>query len=147
MVMKSKRSVLLASGAVTLIVGGVILAGWHEMRKHVILACVASIHQGISNSNLSESDLADVKSEWTVLSKSDGAKLIVAASKTHPFDCSRVKSGEPYLDYWGRPLRIGARKLPNGKLEYQVWSTGNDGEAGTSDDLVSPYGKRALGVE
>ena len=78
------------------------------------------------------------------MSEYDSRRIILAASKIHSFDCSRIKSEEPYLDYWGRQIQIGARRLPNGKLEYKVWSKGSDGESGTSDDLVSPYGEKAL---
>ena len=146
-VMKSRRSISLAGGVIILIAGIVIFAAEREMRKHAILACVASIHQGLADLNPSEADLAGVKSGWVILSESESARIIVGASKIHSFDCSRVKSGEPHLDYWGRPFQVGARRVPGGEMEYRVWSKGGDGEAGTWDDLVSPYGERAVASE
>ena len=142
---KAIQMVKWLAGVVTiLIVGAITFAILLEMRRNAILACIVSIHQGLINLNLSESDLPNAKSEWTLLSESDGSRIILAASKVHSFDCSRVKSGEPYLDYWGGHLQIGARRLPSGKLEYRVWSKGSDGDSMTSDDLVSPYGEKAL---
>jgi hypothetical protein len=129
-----------------LILGIIVFAGWRVHRKQAMLACVVSIHQGLINLNLTKSDLPYVKSEWTVLDVdgSDREKLIVQASKTQECDCSTVNFGRPDLDYWGRPLEVGARRLPSGKLEYRVWSKGEDGESGTADDLVSPYGEKAV---
>ena len=142
--MKSKQPLLLVSGIIILIAGAIVSAGWREMRRHAVLSCVGSIHQGLVNLNLSEQELPNVKAEWTLLSEAEGSRIILAASKIHSLDCSRVESGEPYLDHWGRQLQVGARALPGGKLEYKVWSKGSDGEAGTSDDLVSPYGEKAV---
>lgn len=142
--MRTKRSKCLAGVVIILILGAIALAGWLEMRRNAILSCITSIHQGLINLTLSEADLPSVKSEWAVLSEFDSARIILAASQAHSFDCSKVKSGERYLDYWGRPLQVGVRRLPDGRLEYRVWSKGGDGESGTSDDLVSPYREKAV---
>jgi hypothetical protein len=113
-------------------------------RETAVWACIVSIHQGIQNLNLSEKDFPAARSDWSTLSESDVGGIILTASKVHPFDCSRVNSSEPHFDYWGRPLQIGVRKTPEGKLEFRVWSKGRDGESGTSDDLVSPWGEKAI---
>jgi hypothetical protein len=137
-----------AKHVVILIGGGFILAGGvfalRVARETAVWACIVSIHQGVQNLNLSEKDFPDARSEWSVLSESDSGRIILAASKIHSFDCSRVKSSEPHFDYWGRPLQIGVRKTPEGELEFRVWSKGRDGESGTSDDLVSPWGEKAI---
>jgi hypothetical protein len=120
---------------------------WREARDVAILACIMSVHQGVQNLELSETDLPVAESGWAVLGEPDSARIILAAAKIHSFDCAIVKSGEPSLDYWGRPFQVGVRKWPGGELEFRVWSKGHDGASGTPDDLVSPYNEKAIVAE
>lgn len=94
--------------------------------------------------NPSEKDFPGARAEWSVLNESDSARVILAASKIHPFDCSRVAPGGPQFDFWVRPLQVGVRKSSEGRLEFRVWSKGRDGVSGTTDDLVSPWGEKAI---
>ena len=142
--MRAKHVTSLAGGIVILAGGAFAFTQWRAAREAAILSCIMSVHQGIANLNLSGKDFPDVGPEWAVLNESEGNKIILAASKIRPPDCAGVKSGGPYLDYWGRPLQIGARRSPDGKLEFRVWSKGRDGESGTSDDLISPFGEKAI---
>lgn len=77
------------------------------------------------------------------LSEAEARRIILSASKIHPFDCPGVKSGEPHLDEWGRPLQLSVKRAPGGGLEFRVRSAGRDGESGTADDIVSPWGEGA----
>jgi hypothetical protein len=142
--MKTKHLALLTGGIIVLAGVAIAFSGWQQARKHAVLSCIMSVHQGIHNLNLSQKEFPNVKSEWTVLDESKSARIILAASKIHPFDCLSVQSDAPNLDYWGRSVQIGVRTSPDGKLEFRVWSKGRDGESGTSDDLVSPYGEKAI---
>jgi hypothetical protein len=142
--MRARYVVLLTGGVVILAAWAFALRMAHET---AVWACIVSVHQGVHNLNLSEKDFPDASSEWTVLSESDSSRIILAASKIHPFDCSRVAPRGPHFDDWGRPLQIGVRKSPGGGPEFRVWSKGRDGESGTSDDLVSPWGERAISSE
>ena len=82
--------------AVLLLAGFVV---WREARDNAVLSCVSSVRAGVYNLNLSDGGLPDAGPEWFVLSDSDSSRMIAAASNIRPFDCSRVQSGGPHLDY------------------------------------------------
>ena len=143
--MRVKRVTILVGGG--LILAGGALALWtvsETARETAVWACIMSVHQGVLNLNPSEKDFPVARAEWSALSESDSARLILAVAQIHPPDCSRVAPGGPQLDFWGRPLQIAVRKSSGGRLEFRVWSKGRDGVSGTTDDLVSPWGEKAI---
>jgi len=83
-------------------------------------------------------------STWRVLSNQEADKLFLSIK---PYDCPRTcgiryKDGM-LVDLWGRRLKIALK----GDREIQgirVWSLGLDGQSGTWDDVVIPYGETAI---
>ena len=118
---------------------------WVMARDDAQHACVASVHAGLAQ--VTDIDPEGTGVEWRILDERQSDRLISIASKSHPFDCRALKPGEPLRDDWGNPLKVAVRRSPTGGPEYRVWSAGRDRGSGTWDDIVSPYGEKAMTPE
>jgi hypothetical protein len=141
----NRRIVLLTGGPVALSCLPLAVGQWREAEDAAVLSCVASIRQSLASSDPPAVSPADVGAEWRTLDDWHADRMILPASKARPLDCSGGVAVKPPRDPWGNPLRVGVgRGASDGRLEFRVWSAGRDGSSGTSDDLVSPYGEKAL---
>ncbi|MBC7898702.1 MAG: hypothetical protein H7070_01495 [Saprospiraceae bacterium] len=71
---------------------------------------------------------------WKILSESEAEFLV---NQIKGSDCSRFNN--PANDPWDKTINIALRKSA-GLANIIIWSNGQDGKSGTSDDLVVPYG-------
>jgi hypothetical protein len=145
--MKSKW-LLLPGFALVLLLMPPAVGTWRKAQDEAMRSCIASVHQGIASLDSPLPKIADLGSQWKILNDAEREQLVSAAWKVHSFDCSRTGSREFLRDNWGHPIEVGVRQINSeGQLEFRVWSKGRDGLSGTADDLVSPYGERALGPQ
>ena len=86
--------------------------------------------------------------EWRVLSDLEAKSLL---SRIVPYDCpnnlftkTATRSDGTLVDAWGRQFKVALRAPEKGTVNIRVWSMGRDGRSGTDDDLVIPWGEKAL---
>ena len=125
--------------ALALGVAGAVLGyeAWKAARYAALRSCV--------NSTASDAveygefgDLGEVD-RWHVLSEEEASRILI---KTHRGDCNFKL--EPPADMNARRFKVAIRKTGDGSFNVRVWSNGFDNIGGTEDDIVSPYGEKAL---
>ena len=122
---------ILAGGCVAF----VIYKSWQSMNAAAYDACVASLTDDIWHQQETK-DLAERSTGWKILSK-DEIDLVIKNVKGG--DCSQ--SADLRFDPQKHRVNVAIRKDERGAWPpIIIWSNGPDGEEGTEDDVVMPYG-------
>jgi hypothetical protein len=85
--------------------------------------------------DLSKIDLA-ADGSWKILSASEAEGLLFGTRGT---DCAGTK--DIRFDLFGRRINVALRQSKD-MPKLVLWSIGEDGLAGTEDDIYAPYGMR-----
>ncbi len=105
------------------------------MKESAYLSCLASIASEAWKLDATK-NLATKNEEWRILSDEESTLLL---THVQGYDCGGFDNQT--LDLWDNRVNIALRKLTN-RHEIIVWSNGADGQSGTEDDLVAPFGEK-----
>lgn len=145
--MRARKKALVITVCAAVVLFVVAYFSWVAMRRTAVYACVASIHKALDSHELSGDVITGTGTDWNVLTVGESDRLLLRAYKTGSLDCMwRSSDGIP-VDPWGSHFQVAARRTASNKNpELLIWSNGQDKAPGTSDDIVSPHGKKIPGV-
>ena len=131
-------AVAIIVATVLAIIGGI---GFREANKNAQLSCIAAI-ANTAQALATKYPPVAISQKWRVLSEPEAKALL---SKVVPYDCGNsVRRDNTLVDAWGRQFKVALRSGEDGTVFIRVWSVGRDGRSGTDDDLVIPYGDKAI---
>ena len=112
--------------------GFIAYKAWKNMKENALLSCLSSIHSEI-NRAVAQNKF-EVANQPRELTKSEVEQLL---KQINAYDCGGLQFSSEQIH-----VAIGDVNKTS-PFKIKVWTNGNDGIAGTDDDLVIPWGEKA----